>query len=98
MTTTVKERTAQLKRLRDVHQASVERTKALLKDQQAIRRQLCQQLRTGPKIVPELATATSLPSHEVLWHITAMKKFDRVKEVGQCGEYYQYALVEEDKS
>ena len=98
MTNTVKERTAQLKRMREEHQASVERTKALLKDQKAIRRQLCQQLRTGPKIVPELAATTGLPSHEVLWHITAMKKYDRVKEEGQCGEYYQYALIEEANS
>lgn len=90
-----KQRTAILKQVRDQHQETVERTRARLKEQQVVRRQLCQQLRSGPKIVPEIAEATGLPAHEVLWHITAMKKYDLVKEVGQCGEYYQYAMAKE---
>jgi predicted Rossmann fold nucleotide-binding protein DprA/Smf involved in DNA uptake len=93
-----KQRTAILKQLRDQHQETVERTRALLKEQQAIRRQICQQLRSGPKIVPEIAEATGLPAHEALWHITAMKKYDLVVEVGQCGEYYQYAMAKETES
>jgi len=90
-----KQRATKLKQLRDQHQETVERTRARLKEQQTVRRQLCQQLRSGPKIVPEIAEATGLPAHEVLWHITAMKKYDLVKEVGQCGEYYQYAMAKE---
>jgi len=57
-----------------------------------------QQLRSGPKIVPEIAEITGLPAHDILWHITAMKKYDLIIEVGQCGEYYQYALAQEDES
>jgi predicted transcriptional regulator len=90
-----RQRTAKLKALRDQHQDTVERTRELLKTQKAVRRQICQQLRSGPKIVPEIAAATGLPSHDVLWHITAMKKYDLVIEVGQCGEYYQYAMAKE---
>ena len=93
-----RQRTAKLKALRDQHQDTVERTRALLKTQQAVRRQICQQLRSGPKIVPEVAAATGLPAHDVLWHITAMKKYDLVVEVGQCGEYYQYAMAKEAES
>jgi predicted transcriptional regulator len=93
-----KQRTAKLKALRDQHQDTVERTRALLKTQQAVRRQICRQLRSGPKIVPEIAAETGLPSHDVLWHITAMKKYDLVVEVGQCGEYYQYAMAKEAES
>lgn len=93
-----KQRTAMLKALRDQHQDTVERTRALLKTQKSVRRQICQQLRNGPKIVPEIAAETGFPSHDVLWHITAMKKYDLVVEVGQCGEYYQYAMAEGAKS
>jgi predicted transcriptional regulator len=93
-----KQRTAKLKALRDQHHDTVERTRAALKAQQAIRRQICQQLRSGPKIVPEIAAETGLPAHDVLWHITAMKKYDLVVEVGQCGEYYQYAMAKEAES
>ena len=93
-----KQRTAKLKAQRDQHQDTVERTRELLKTQKAVRRQICQQLRNGPKTVPEIADATGLPSHDVLWHVTAMKKYDLVAEVGQCGEYYQYAMAKEAES
>ena len=100
MTTSVDTRTrgAALKQLREQHKASVERTQALLKKQQAVRRQMCQVLRDGPKTVPEVATATGLPAHRVLWHITAMKKFNLVEEAGMCGEYYLYQLSPEAKA
>ncbi|MCD4684700.1 MAG: helix-turn-helix domain-containing protein [Anaerolineae bacterium] len=93
-----RQRTARLKTLRAQHQKTVYRTRALLKEQKAVRRQICQQLRNGPKTVPEVAAETGLPAHEVLWHITAMKKYDLVVEGKQCGEYYQYAMAEGVKS
>jgi predicted Rossmann fold nucleotide-binding protein DprA/Smf involved in DNA uptake len=93
-----KQRTEMLKRLRTEHEETVERTQARLKEQKAVRKQICQVMRDGPKTVPEVAEESGLPAHEVLWHITAMKKYDLVTEVGQCGEYYQYAMAEEAKS
>ena len=87
-----------LKQLREQHKESVERTQALLKEQQAIRRQICQALRDGPKTVPEVAAVTGLPGHLALWHITAMKKYDLVEETGMCGEYYLYRMSQEAKS
>jgi predicted Rossmann fold nucleotide-binding protein DprA/Smf involved in DNA uptake len=90
-------RNALLKELREKHASSIELTRERLKEQKAIRRQICQVMRAGPKTVPEIAEASSLPAHEVLWQITAMKKYDLVVEVGQCGEYYQYAMAEEAK-
>ena len=87
-----------LKQLREQHKESVERAQALLKEQQAIRRKICQALRDSPKTVPEVAAAAGLPANEVLWHITAMKKYDRVEEAGTCGEYYLYRMLQEKKS
>jgi predicted transcriptional regulator len=92
------ERTALLKRLREEHQESIERTRARLKAQQEIRRAITGAMRGGATTVPEIAEASGLPSPQVLWHVTAMKKYDLVVEVGQCGEYYQYALAEEEAS
>lgn len=88
-------RAAMLKQARERHQESVERTRALLKDQQAFRREICKQLRERPKTVPEIAEGAALPAHRVLWHITAMKKYGLVVEAGQCGEYYLYKMVKE---
>jgi predicted transcriptional regulator len=92
-----KKRTAMLKRLREEHQDTVERTQALLKEQNAIRKQIRQAMAGGPKTVPEVAEATGMPGDQVLWHLTAMKKYDLVVETGMGGEYYQYQLAEESK-
>jgi predicted Rossmann fold nucleotide-binding protein DprA/Smf involved in DNA uptake len=90
-----KKRTAMLKRLREAHQETVQRTQSLLKEQQAIRRAICQTMRDTPKTVLEVAQVTDLPAHEVLWHIIAMKKYNRVVEAGMSGEYYLYQVAKE---
>jgi hypothetical protein len=86
-----------LKHLREEHKETIARTQALLKDQQAIRRQISQVMRGAPKTVPQVAEATGLPADRVLWHITAMKKYDLAVETGMDGEYCQYQLVQETK-
>ncbi len=86
-----------LKRLREDHKDSVTRTQALLKEQKAIRGQICHAMRDGPKTVPEVAESTGLAAEQVLWHITAMRKYDLVAETDMCGEYYTYQLVQESK-
>ncbi|MEJ2708271.1 MAG: hypothetical protein P8074_11710 [Anaerolineales bacterium] len=90
-----RKRSQLLKRIREEHKETVERTQALLKDQKDIRRQLSKVLQDGPKTIPEIAAAIDLPTHEVLWHVTAMKKYDLAAEAGMSGEYFLYQLVEE---
>jgi predicted Rossmann fold nucleotide-binding protein DprA/Smf involved in DNA uptake len=92
-----KERTALLKRLREEHKDAVARAQVRLKEQKAIRRQICQAMGDAARTVPEVAEATGLPADQVLWHIIAMKKYDLAVERGMCGEYYQYQLAEETK-
>jgi len=83
-----------LKQLREQHQVGVAATQALLKEQQAIRKELRQALREGPRTVPEIAAATGLPAHEALWHVIAMKKYGLVTETGLDDGYYRYRLTE----
>jgi len=90
-----RERMAVLKRLREEHAETVGRTQALLKEQQAFRKQLRAAMKGGPKTIPEIAAAAGLPADQVLWHVMAMKKYDLVREVGREAEYYQYQLTEE---
>ena len=92
-----KKRAQFLKKLREQHQETVARTQELLKEQNAIRRQIRQAMKDAPKTVPEVAEATGLPADQVLWHLTAMKKYDLVAEGEMDGEYFQYALVKEAK-
>ena len=90
-----KKRTVILKRLREEHKDTVARTQALFKEQKAIRRQICQAMRDAPKTVPEVAETAGIPADQVLWHITAMKKYDLAVETGMCGEYYLYQVAKE---
>ena len=68
-----------------------------IKEQQKIRKLLRSAMKDGPKTVPEISEAVDLPSEVVLWHVVAMKKYDLVAEMGQDGDYYQYALVKGKK-
>ena len=90
---TAKEKMEVLKNLREKHAGTVARTQEYLKQQQAVRKLLKGAMKDGPMTVPQIAQAVNLPSNEVLWHVVAMKKYDLVKEVGQDGSYYQYALA-----
>ena len=90
-----KKRAILLKRLREEHKETVDRAQALLKEQKAVRRQICQPLREAPRAVPELAQITGIAADQVLWHVTAMKKYGLVVESGMCGEYYLYQMAEE---
>ena len=92
--TAAKERTARLKSLREIHQVTVERTQTLLKEQQAIRKQVRSAMTAGARTIPAIASQSGLPSDQVLWHVMAMKKYDLVREIGKDGDYYEYVLAE----
>jgi len=95
-----KKRTLMLLELRKQHEATVQKAQEYLKIQQSARKKLRKALETGPLSVPGLAAATSMPSHEVLWHIAAMKKYGLVEEAGMddAKDYYLYIPVKEQKS
>ncbi|MBT3391136.1 MAG: hypothetical protein HOA53_11440 [Anaerolineae bacterium] len=88
-------RAEMLKNLRKEHSVTVKYTQALLKEHKRIHREICKAIRDTPKTVPEIAVAVEMPTHQVLWHITALKKYDVVAEEGMCGEYILYKRAEE---
>lgn len=101
MTTTEKEnaqkRTAMLADLRKQNREKVEVAQAMLKEQQSARKSISRVIQGTPRSVPEIAAATELPPEDVLWHITAMKKYGEVVEDGLDDdyEYYLYRLAKE---
>jgi len=90
-----RQRTEMLKRLRTEHAESVERTQALLKEQKQVQKLICQSIREKAKTVPEIAEQVGMPTHQVLWYLTAYKKYDLVVEDGMCGEYVLYREARE---
>jgi predicted transcriptional regulator len=90
-----KKRTSMLKQLRAEHAESVKRTQSLLKEQKQVQKLICQSIREQAKTVPEIAVEVDMPTHEVLWYLTAYKKYDIVVEEGMCGDYLLYKRVQE---
>jgi len=84
-----------LKRLREAHAATVERTQALLREQKQMQQSICQFIREDPKTVPDIAANIGKPAHEVLWYIAALKKYGIVVETGMCGDYPLYQRAKE---
>jgi len=95
MKESAKKRTELLKKMRDEHSESVARTQALLKEHRKAQQVICKTIREQSRTVPEVAQLTEMPAHEVLWHITALKKYGLVVEDGLCGEYYLYQMAKE---
>ncbi len=95
-----KKRTEMLADLRNQRRERVKQAQALLKEQQTARKSLSRAMQGEPKSVPQLAEASGLPAHAVLWHVAAMKKYGRVVETGMDEDavYYLYTLAEEVKS
>ncbi len=86
-----------LKRLREQHAATVERTQALLKEQKRVQQEICKVLRDKPMTVPEVATEINMPAHEVLWYMASFKKYGLIVEKGMCADYPLYQKAEEIK-
>jgi predicted transcriptional regulator len=93
-----KKRIELLKQLREQYADTVAKTQERLKEHNAIRKEIRKALGEGPKTVPDVAAATNLPSHQVLWHLTAMRKYDLIEEGEMDGEYYLYQLPQEKDS
>ena len=78
------------------HQETIrERVVAHVKEQDRIQAQICDYLKKGPKTVPAIAESTGVPSSTVFWHVIAMKKYGKVAESGQEGDYPKYQLITE---
>ena len=88
-------RSEMLKELRSRHEETVQRTQAMLKEHKRIHREICKAVRDTPKTVPEIAAAVEMPTDQVLWHLTALKKYDVIAEEGMCGEYILYTRAKE---
>jgi predicted transcriptional regulator len=87
-----------LKRLREQHGSTVERTQAIMKEQKQMQNAICQFIRETPKTVPEIAAEIGKPTHEVLWFVAALKKYGIVVEAGMCGDYPLYQRAREVQS
>lgn len=84
-----------LKELRAKHQTTVDRTQALLKEQGKVEREILKLIKDESMTIPAIASQVKLPTNRVLWFVTALKKYDLIREDGMDGEYVLYRRTEE---
>ncbi|HTY24359.1 MAG TPA: hypothetical protein VMC85_14585 [Desulfomonilaceae bacterium] len=92
---TDQEKREKLKELREARKETIHAVRERMKQNRVIRKKLTETLSLAPKTVPEIAQETGIFSHQVLWHLTSMKKYGKVAEGEQSGDYFQYVLLEE---
>ncbi len=90
----VKKRAQILKELRVEHQTTVDRTQALLKEQGKVERKILKLIKEESMTIPSIAAQIELPTHRVLWFVTALRKYDLIREDGMDGEYVLYRKEE----
>lgn len=64
----------------------------------ATRKALVKFLEQKPATVPQIAEALQIPADEALWHVTGMRKYGKVAEAGEDGDYLLYTLVEYEET
>ena len=83
-----------LKLFREQHSDPSGNLKKYVADFRHDRKQITEALRKSACTVPELARQTGLPADQVLWHVTAMKKYGTAQEAGPDGDYVKYEFIE----
>lgn len=68
--------------------------KAMAKDQRDTIKAIQGVLKGGPRTVPEISAETKIPSPKVMWYVMALKRYGKVAEAGQAGDYFRYQLKE----
>ena len=63
-----------------------------VRDNNAAKAAIKRALADGPLTVPAVAAATGLTPRQVLWTLTAMRKYGTAAEDSTAGSYVRYAL------
>jgi len=64
----------------------------------AARKSILKLLEIQPATIPQIAETLNMPANEALWHVTGMRKYGKVTESGEDGDYPVYALVAYEES
>lgn len=83
-----------LKALRKARRPFIEKARAAMKKQQKDIKDITAKISGSDATVPEIATATQIPSHIVMQYIAALKKYGKVAETKKDGDYFQYKAIQ----
>ncbi len=80
--------------LRERRGGTSEALKEYVKNQNRIKKLLCDALKKGPMTIPQLAAHCQLDPSVLLWHLMAMRRYGEVVEGQEQDGYYSYLLKE----
>jgi hypothetical protein len=79
-----------LKQLRKERKAPVDRARKAIQDQAKTIKAIFQAMENGNGTVPEIASASGLPTDVVLLYVATLKKYGKVAEGAKDGDYFRY--------
>jgi hypothetical protein len=85
-----------LARFKERHGPASEELLAWVKESAKRKAAIKKALADGPRTVPELAAATGIGTADVLWLVTAMRKYGLLAEHSVAGDYVRFCLPEKE--
>lgn len=83
----------QLKKLNEAKGPIREELRRYVAAQTKAQKAILKAMKEGPKSVPELAAECDLATDKVLWHVTALRKYGKVREIPGRVTYPKYTLM-----
>lgn len=83
----------QLKKLNEDEGPVTDELRNYVAAQTKAHKAILKSLKDGPKSVPELAAECELPTDKVLWYVTGLRKYGKVREIPGRTTYPKYAIM-----
>ena len=83
---------AALKRLREARRETIEKAWQIIKTQNRDIKKIREQLQSGAKTVPEIASAVQMSPSRVLQYVAGLKNYGLLAEGAKDGDYFTYEL------
>ncbi len=92
-----KEETArQFKKLKETKGPITAELRSYVATQNKARKAILNALKDEPKSVPELAAECDIATDTVLWYVTALRKYGKVREIPGRVTYPKYTLMNQE--
>ena len=81
-----------LKELREARRDTIEKARNTIKTQNRDIKKIREQLQSGAKTVPEIASAVQMSPSRVLQYVAGLKNYGLLAEGAKDGDYFTYEL------
>jgi biotin operon repressor len=83
-----------MRQLREERKEKIASAAARMKEQKRAIKAIKETLKDGDLSVPQISEKTGMATSQILWTITALRKYGEVAEGEKAGSYFRYKLAE----